>query len=336
MPMIEISVGLPSANKPLENRRLIHEVVGATDVGASSRGSTYYSSLLNCAREHGLLYDIGLSPKQKSDALNDGWLYHHALETYYRVIFEHQKALKRNGSCRYDDIFFHGAEPDAAQAAWKAIKPVSQEPGYEKTWETVSKLVDQYLDRYANTDRWEIVAIEETLEYWGARVGSLDYTCRLDLIIIDHADGRMWVVEHKTARNLTRDLLDYYDLDLQICGQMWCLQKCVDLTQYPRFGGVCLNIATKHKDSRYIRHPVLPSQAHIDAFEQSVRMHVELREEKRKRGWPKSLGHCSGYARGYSYCQFYEVCREHPSATVHDLARWADPPHGYVFRKRAA
>lgn len=335
-PMIEITVGLPGGKKPLDTRRPIHEVVGLHDQGPSARGSTYYKSLLDCPREHGLLYQVGLNRTQKSDALNTGWLFHHALETYYKVIYEHQQALIRNarGAVRYDDIFFHGAESDAARAAWNAIKPVSAEPGFEDIWSETSNVVDHYFDRYAGVDRWEILAVEETLEYWGSCRKAFDFTTRLDMVIKDHADHRMWVVEHKTTKYLSKDLIDFYDLDLQICGQMWTLQKTVDLSKYPKLGGVRINIGTKHKESQFVRHEVLPSPAHLAAFEDAMMRWVRTRAFQQKEGWPKALGHCSGYARGYAQCQFYELCRGFPSAKVSDIAAWADAPKGFFFKDR--
>lgn len=339
MAQIAFTVGLPDAEKNYEGRRQLADVLGIADSGASARGSTYYKSLLACPREHALIYEIGLGPKQKTDQLNAGWLMHLALETYYRTIMEHQQALKRNAGprgVRYDDVFFHGAEPDASRIAWNTIKPVSQEPGYKEIWEDVSRMVDAYFDRYAGVDRWEILAVEETLEYWGSRRKNIDYTTRLDLIVCDHADGRLWVIEHKSTKWLTRDLIDNYDLDLQICGQMWCLHQCVDLTKYPRLGGVRINIVTRHKQPQYVRHDVLPSKAHLQGFEQTMHQWVATRDFHKSLGWPKALGHCSGYARGYAKCQFYEICREFPTATVHELSTWADPPAGFFIKPKKA
>ena len=341
MAQIAFTIGLTRSEKKQEERRSVFDVLKLPDSGASPRGSTFYKSMLDCPREHGLMYQIGLSPKQKAEALTVGWLFHHGLELYYKHIFDFQKEYRKGyqynspGYLKENDYFW-AAEPDAAIVAWNAILPISEEPGYADTWKTVSHLLDRYFDRYMKTDRWHIVAIEETLEFWGAHLGLFDYTTRLDLLIHDMKDDRLWNVEHKSAKMITAELIDYYDLDLQIVGQVWTLQKTVDLTKYPRYGGTRVNIVTKHKETQFVRHDVLPSPMHVESFERVMLDQVKLRPIYQKMGWPKSLGHCSGYARGYSKCQFYELCREHPLETVNSLATWDSAPGGFEFKKAGA
>jgi hypothetical protein len=124
---------------------------------------------------------------------------------------------------------------------------------------------------------------------------------------------------------------------LQILGQVWLVTKAVDLASYPRFKGAMINIATKHKVPRFYRFAVCPSDQHLAMFERTVFDLQALREWARARGWPMALGHCAGYARGYSRCQFYDLCHDFPQITVAervaDKAAGAEPPQGYAYKE---
>jgi hypothetical protein len=119
-------------------------------------------------------------------------------------------------------------------------------------------------------------------------------------------------------------------MDLQTLGQQWLFQNCVDTTQMLPLAGCIVNIVTKHKVTQVFRKPVCPSQAHLDMFEESMRGWFALRQEQEKLGWPRSLGHCAGAARGYSKCQFFDGCRNWPALTLEEFA--ANPPDGFVVR----
>jgi hypothetical protein len=62
-------------------------------------------------------------------------------------------------------------------------------------------------------------------------------------------------------------------------------------------------------------------------FEEAVRGWFMLRQDQERHGWPRSLGHCSGYARGYAKCQYFDVCRNWPALTLEEIA--ANPPDGF-------
>ena len=46
-----------------------------------------------------------------------------------------------------------------------------------------------------------------------------------------------------------------------------------------------------------------------------------------KLGWPKHLGNCTGAARYFQRCGFFDVCHGHPADTVEELRD--NPPFGY-------
>jgi hypothetical protein len=294
------------ASIPREQRRPADVVLGVPG-GASPRGSTYWKRLRTCPRE-GALYAIGLRKTGSgSEALDAGLLFHQALEVYYRSLANGGKAF------------------EAEAEAWAGLEPIKGEPGYEETYAEVERLVAAYFEHYRNQDRWTVIAVEETLEYHGA----FEYSARLDLIVEDHERKGMWVVEHKTARSINQSLLTGYQMDMQILGQVWLLQQCVDLSQYPKLQGVLINIVTKHAAPRFERVEVLPSKYHLAAFTESMAAQHQLARVYAQLGHPKYLGNCTGGVRYFSTCDFFDLCHGRPEASA-DFWGDTEPPFGFI------
>jgi hypothetical protein len=319
-------------NSPIRSRRNIAgrtplAQLGVPNPGPSSRGSTFYKSMLACPREHGLAQEARVVSDVTAEALTVGLLFHQALEAYYGVVYTHQQAWLENDTRRTEE-FFWGAHRPAMKEAFAVLIPLEDQKEYTVEYDTCMRLLDAYFGMYNRQDRWEILAVEENLEYHGAFV----YTARLDLVIYDHKDRAVYIVEHKTAAQLSEDLLDNYEMDWQILGQVFLFNQCVDLNAYPFFGGVLINLVSKHKEPRLVRVPVNPSPDHLKDFARNFVKWVKLRDAYAQLGWPKSLGHCAGYARGYSKCTYYSLCHGNPNHTVQD---WKDeePPLGYVRRQ---
>lgn len=287
----------------------IYEVLEVENTGASKRGSTFWKSLLACPREHALTHEARLQPRYVGDPLTLGWAWHHVLETYYRGL---------------------QASPPVAEIAdaYAVINTLIEHPDYQAFGTKLNAMFDAYLDTYEPFDKWRIVAVEENLEY----SGMFDYSARLDLVVEDQDRGGLWIVEHKSARLLSAELLDNYQLDMQILGQVWLMRHCVDASQYPQFKGVRINITTTGtKTPQCARTEVYPSDAHLAAFERSMRGLVELRKTAAKQLWPQYLGHCAGYSRGYGRCGFFDVCHNFPEISV-NAWKTADLPPTYARR----
>jgi hypothetical protein len=316
-----VKVEVYSADRPTA-RRDLGAVLGIQDTGASPFGSTFYKSLLSCPREHALRYHVGLVPDTTADQLATGWLWHYCLQRHYEVIHAFQK--KSNAKATSPE-FLWGGEKQGQIAAYAVVEVFEKEPGYEAVTADVRRMLDTYFNRYSQQDQWRIIAVEETLIY----DREIRYSARLDLIVEDLDRGGLWIVEHKTARSVTSDLLDNYQLDLQILGQVWLLKHCANMKRLPHFLGVKINIATKHKLPQLIRIDVSPSDAHLQAFYASQRQWQKLKEYMEKLGWPRSLGHCSGFNRGYTKCTYFNLCHGHPQRNVADWQQ-ESAPYGFV------
>ena len=298
MPRMEFEGPQPGAKA---KRPQLWEVLDIPNEGASPVGSTFYKTMMACPREHALAYLVGVELEYAGDPLTLGLFFHYLLQLWYQ---EGREGAKRG---------------------FELCAELEERPDYRDLGEQARVMFDSYLDLYEGQDRWKVIAVEETLIYRGA----FDYSARLDLIVEDLERGGMWVVEHKTARALTAELLDNYQMDIQILGQVWLMHHCVDLSQYPRFRGVKVNITTKHKTPQHTRVDVYPSRRHLEAFERTVGGLHALRKTNEQLKWPQYLGHCSGYVRGYSRCDYFELCHNFPEVSV---AQWADRelPLGYT------
>jgi hypothetical protein len=295
-------------------RRPAQVVVETDEPGGSPFGSTFYKTLLRCPHEHALTYRLGFRPEMHSEPLDVGWLFHHGLEAYYN-------ALKG----RWDADALNRAEHEA----FKALTPVSEEPGYEETYESVEKLLSHYFDHYRIYDNdLEVVAVEETL-VWRGRY--FDYSTRLDLLAI--IDDQLYIIEHKTAKYITEILVTGYQLDLQILGQVWLLKRCVDLSAFPPFGGVIINIASKQITPQFVRVSVYPSNDHLEMFEKTMRQLARYAVWAKEHDYPRNLGSCSGFGRGYTRCPFFDLCHGRPDRTIEQLEE-EGPPYGFVQEKR--
>jgi len=297
-----------------------------------------------CPREHALAQLANLRRIGDHEALTQGSTFHYALEHYYRVIQAHQQKLIETSTAfggttpfsalsqTQRDLFVHGAVQEAEATAWEKILPMRDEPGYLDTYDSLERMLASYFDCYRRKDPWRILAVEENLEFWvrdDADDPLFGYTARLDLVVEDVEKRVTKIVEHKSARTVTEDLIDGYQLDQQILGQAWLFLNCVDLSKYAPFGGVDVNITTKHKLPRHERVAVLPSRYHLAAFQESITHWNSLEKEFAARGWPKALGNCAGPARYWSRCDFYNICHGMPEASVEDVKVLLEPPFGY-------
>ena len=326
MGKIHLPIKAPKSDYVVGRRR-VEDVLGIENA-ASAFGNTYWKRLRGCPREHGLFHVAGVRRVGDSEALSLGVLYHHALEVFYKHIQQHQSRYEPS---KYKtDGFLYGAIPDAERFAWKALEPFIKEEGYEETYPAVERMLASYFDCFRRQDPWRIVAVEETLQYSDS---GMSYSARLDLIVEDMARGGLWIVEHKSARLITDELISGYQLDQQILGQVWLMQRCVDLTKYPPLRGVTISITTKTKQPKHERVEVLPSRYHLAEFERSLRSWYGIREDFETFGWPKALGNCAGPAHYFRKCDYFDLCHGQPEATEEDLtAADVDLPFGYVKR----
>jgi len=352
MPKFTYKLKKKDIEDPNGPRRPPHVVAGVAG-GGSPYGSTTYKRARLCPFEDALVSVARLRPDRNKEPLDVGWIVHLCWEAYYKVIKNHQDALgdppPRADSNAWEHYFW-GAIPAAERAVLEILTRFEEEPGYGRTIEACTRVINAYMEYYRRQDTWRILAVEETLviEQPLARAYTLidqdgdkivydlwQYSCRLDLLIEDWKafEPELWVVEGKTAKMLSEDLLSGYQLDMQILGQAWLFENCVDLSKYAPYKGVIVNIVTKHMQPKCERLQVCPSREHLAEFERSTKQWGLSREVNRALGHPRSLGSCAGALRGYAKCAYYELCHSRPSWGIADFER-NDPPPGFFRDER--
>ena len=326
MAKITVANAPPGRPRRNEDRADPFELLGIPNTGASKRGNTHWKRQRTCPRESALHDIVRLRRKGDAEALTVGIAFHNALEVYYRAIQMHQRTVTIAPSGPTPPFFF-GNIAEAEKLAWASIDGLRGAEGYEETYAELERMLAGYFDIWRRQDHWRIIAVEETLEYDDT---GMEYSSRLDLIVEDYVRDGMWVIEHKSARSITDDLLAGYQLDQQILGQVWLLGKCIDLDHYPPLKGVLVNITTKHKAGPKVeRVECMPSRYHMAAFEHSLRAWHDLAGHFEAQGWPQALGNCAGPARYWSKCDYYDVCYGMPHLSIEQLAA-DEPPIGFV------
>lgn len=359
MTKIRFSVARRPSGGSKEPRRPSHEVAGQVG-GGSPFGSTTYKRARLCPYEDGLVRVARLRPTRTKEELDVGWICHGAREVYYNTIKEHQDRLGEHpppeNDTRAYEHYFWGAIPQAEQAGMDFIDLYKEEPGYLDTWETCARTMAAWFEHWKRQDRWRILSVEETLIYQLPLEGPLTfrlanetqlieqaafsefaYSARLDTVVLDYAPSRrgIWVPEFKTTKWISEDLLDGYQLDMQVLGQVWLMRNCVDLEAYNApFKGAVVDIVSKQANPKCERLDVNPSPYHLAAFEASTKAWAMATSMYEALGYPRALGSCAGALRGYSRCQYYDLCHGRPEMGVHDWAEQEDPPAGFYREER--
>lgn len=294
----------PSATK---TRLPLHTVLGEDKPSSGSvYGSTRWKRLLACPRAHALYEVLGLRSEKPNEALDTGTIFHKALEVYYSGL----KAYKKT--------------KPAEEQMWAALRPFETADGWSKEWNIVERMVTNYLNMYAQRDKFEVLDVEVTLQT--SRHG-FPYSARLDTIILDKStsSGAVWVLEHKSAGRIDIDTVDGYSLDLQILGQHYLVENCYPLKGLPPFLGVLVNITTKHVSTQFERVRVQPSREMLEHFKRDMKRWEQMRKIAERLDYPRNLQACVGR---YGRCQYFDVCRTYPNATLADLTH--ETPAGFT------
>jgi len=219
------------------------------DAGPSERGWHRVASILTCPRLSRLEI-AGALPPLESVYLIRGSLLHVGLAHYY----QRQKAVAAN------------QDPDEWYTPEQAVLKLAEQEGAE--WQLEVDLVlaglASYL-RYWSQDDWIPLEIEYELR---ARIPHpvvkderFLFTQRADLIVED-GEGRVWIVDHKTASRINQGSLDQYILS----GQMVGYQHFGRAIYGDRFAGVILNRIKIYEPHEFDRRAVPPAPVATAGF----------------------------------------------------------------------
>lgn len=162
-----------------------------------------------CPFKHQLAYkERWQREPQDGSPLSRGSLFHSVLEEHYNgILFDNQ---------------------DEAQAKIQELLRTDL-PDDERTNDelTVEWIYDGYRQMYYNDKLWEIIAVEYANEFWlpttsGGRSG-YKIKMKIDLIVRDVRTGFLWIVDHKTCKDLPKSKM--MELDDQFGLYTWGLRS---------------------------------------------------------------------------------------------------------------
>lgn len=261
------------------------------NAGPSERGWHRIESAMRCPRLYAWEHS-GLVERQISEPLARGSLIHVGLAHHYQRMKENQS----------------GGDPEQWYTYEDAIQALAQvESNTSPLWEKLVPLAVDVCSAYINNwlhESWRILEVEYELR---AKVsGKYLYTQRADLIVED-PDGKVWIVDHKTAYRIVSKTLRQYTLDGQFIGyQMFGRAKYGE-----RFAGVILNRIKASPKYDFDRRPIEPAPAALKDFVPSLieaERRIETWQGKEPREWPMTLTNQVCYGK-YGQCDAYNLCR---------------------------
>lgn len=153
----------------------------------------------NCRRKYRNRYELNLVPikQEDGDALTIGSVFHAALEEWYKVahISPPQHII---------DAAYTNRDIDADQ---------------KRLWHINTAMMRAYCLRYPD-ENWYTIAVEDEFcerlsnPTTGAPSRSFNMAGKVDMVI--RFDRALWIVEHKSAGQITGDYIDRLPLDTQI------------------------------------------------------------------------------------------------------------------------
>lgn len=172
------------------------------------------STARQCPHKHKLAYQDRWTRETKSPALKRGTLWHTILETWYR-------AIKESYKLRIDDA------KDRIQLAKQDIGGMLSEIDDTEERELLSWMWEGYLEVYGEDEDWQVLSVEQTyiapLKTPTGNRSRIDLKIKLDLVVLNLPDNRIYVVDHKTARNMPTDR--EYALDDQFGLYIWGMKQ---------------------------------------------------------------------------------------------------------------
>jgi hypothetical protein len=216
-----------------------------------------------CLHKHRLGYKERWRTERTSPALAKGTLWHLVLEQHYLSLKSTQKDPSTN--LRYS--------PDhRLDLAVEAVKPLLFKPNSREPMDEVAELVawmyTGYVHQWGIDQEWRILDVEYATEVWlpTAQGSRSRFKLKLKIDLVVRADQHIWVVDHKSGRNLPkRKQLDIND---QFALYTWALRQ----EGHDVFGSLHnaartqrnLDPSTQTLESRFERNRLTRTDAELD------------------------------------------------------------------------
>lgn len=251
-----------------------------------------------CRHKHQLAYLEGWTPEGTAPALARGTAFHAILEAHYQLIASAQET----GGVGLDD------PRDERFGRIKAVRALPDDEINLLEW-----MYDGYIEQWGGDSDWEIVATEQKFQQ-DIGFGVLMHAT-IDLIVRKRSNGTLWIVDHKTCKNLpkSREL----DLDDQLAIYIWMTrQHGIDVT-----GGINNSIRTHRNikpmrlDERFSRYITVRTPRELETCVAEARQFaIEAYDPERAEDGSALLSHLIDRVRSpnmetcFWKCPFTEAC----------------------------
>lgn len=210
--------------------------MGKTHIVSPSELSTFQQ----CPLKHELAYKQRWTKETTAPALVKGTRWHEVLELHYNVLRDHQLQLRLHTHPEADVL-------EAAKAAVLALLDLDDEVDEIVWW-----MYQGHVETYGADTQWKILAVEHRAEAWlpterGGR-SNFKLKMKIDLIVRDLTTGGIWIVDHKSGRDLPKDR--ELDLDDQFGLYEWGIRQLGH-----KVIGTVYNAARTHRNKDQKRFP---------------------------------------------------------------------------------
>ncbi len=219
-----------------------------------------------CPLKHRLAYVLRWSKERtEGSALARGTAWHTILATHY-----HTLQTATFGMTRTQILAASSQILDECQVAVSLLLADPNTGEMSEQQELLAWMYAGYVQYHGVDPDWRILGIEMKIRVpllnEGGRVSRFEIKGVLDLVVRSRSTGRMWIIDHKTGKDLPRD--KDLDLDDQFGLYEWMWNR---LNPDGRIQGTIHNAARTYRtvkpaalDTRFLRTPMSRTKSELD------------------------------------------------------------------------
>jgi RecB family exonuclease len=243
-----------------------------------------------CPYKYYLAVERGLSPLNRSTALDIGAIVHEGLKIYHHPINQGKTAESR-----------------LSMALDQMNQKISEIPGsHDDDWDPAfpAKLLTGYAHQYPEDD-FKVLSVEQEVSFQlGDGIffrGTIDMLAR-------SASGDLFMVEHKTARTLSANLIKHYSRSPQTMGYAYCLSEVLkEPVAYVLFNFIIKSTAKKPTVAPYDRQKALLNTEYLRQWHDwALTAGKEIQSKTGTTDWRQNRYNCHPFAG--RECSFIPIC----------------------------
>lgn len=180
---------------------------------------------------------------------------------------------RRFGSCVHESLAHYYRTKEIDLRVWDEFIDLSTDD--TKTHANGRELCKQYFIHYKPLDSFEVLAVEAPIQF---ELGGFKYLVKLDLIV--RVNGNVFVIEHKTTKNIGGGYFSKFQLNTQISAQTHaCIHKF----------GECSGVIVNALSANNVKKPVLIDPTMTEEIKAYSKVEISY-----SKYYGKNMAYCSG------------------------------------------